>query len=31
MSAVQWLLSQPGAGKRTKSQIDADLKAERAW
>jgi prevent-host-death family protein len=31
MSAVQWLLTQPGAGKRTKARIDADLKAERAW
>ena len=31
MSAVQWLLSQPGAGKRTKARIDSDLKAERAW
>ena len=31
MTAVQWLLTQPAAGKRTKAQIDAKLKAERAW
>lgn len=31
MTAVQWLLAQPLAGKRSKSRIDADLKAERAW
>ena len=34
MTAVQWLLSQPAAGtsgKRSKTQIDADLKAERNW
>lgn len=31
MSAVQWLLSQPTGGKRTKAQIDANLKAERDW
>ena len=31
MTAVQWLLIQPAAGKRSKVQIDADLKAERAW
>ena len=30
-TAVQWLLSQPAAGKRSKARIDADLKAERAW
>ena len=29
MTAVQWLLSQPVAGKRKKSRIDTDLKAER--
>ena len=31
MTAVQWLLAQPTAGKRSKNQIDADLKVERAW
>ena len=31
MTAVQWLLAQPVAGKRSKVQIDANLKAERAW
>jgi hypothetical protein len=31
MTAVQWLLTQPVAGKRTKAQIDANLKAERNW
>ncbi len=31
MTAMQWLLAQPTAGKRSKNQIDADLKAERAW
>jgi PHD/YefM family antitoxin component YafN of YafNO toxin-antitoxin module len=31
LSAVQWLLSQPVAGKRSKAKIDADLKAERDW
>ena len=31
MTAVQWLLIQPAAGKRTKVQIDAKLKAERGW
>jgi PHD/YefM family antitoxin component YafN of YafNO toxin-antitoxin module len=31
MTAVQWLLAQPIAGKRTQAQIDANLKAERAW
>ena len=31
MTAVQWLLAQPAAGKRSKAQMDADLKAERAW
>ena len=31
MTAVQWLLNQPAAGKRSKVEIDADLKAERAW
>ena len=31
MTAVQWLLAQPTAGKRSKNQIDTDLKVERAW
>jgi len=31
MTAMQWLLAQPSVGKRSKNQIDADLKAERAW
>jgi prevent-host-death family protein len=31
MTALQWLLSQPVSGKRSKSQIDASLRIERAW
>ena len=31
ITAVQWLLSQPATGKRSKAQIDADLKAGRGW
>ena len=32
MSAVQWLLSQPATGSRSKAEIDADVQAERdAW
>ena len=31
MSAMQWLLNQRVAGKRSKAQIDAALKAERGW
>ena len=31
LTAMQWLLSQPPAGKRSKAKIDADLKAERDW
>ena len=31
MTAVQWLLAQPAAGKRSKAQIDAALKIERTW
>lgn len=31
MTAVQWLLSQPPAGQRSKEQIDAELQAERSW
>lgn len=31
ITAVQWLLSQPAIGKRSKARIDADLKAGRDW
>ena len=31
MTALQWLLGQPPAAKRTKAQIDHRLKSERAW
>ena len=31
ITAVQWLLAQPASGKRSKAQIDADLKTARAW
>ena len=31
LTAVQWLLGQPAAGKRRKADIDASLNAERAW
>lgn len=31
MSAVQWLLSRPAAGKRSKEDIDRALSAERDW
>jgi PHD/YefM family antitoxin component YafN of YafNO toxin-antitoxin module len=31
MRAMQWLLAQPTTGQRSKTQIDADLQAERAW
>lgn len=31
MTAMQWLLAQPAAGKRSKAQIDADLETGRAW
>jgi hypothetical protein len=31
LTAIQWLLSQPPAGKRSKARIDAGLKAERDW
>jgi prevent-host-death family protein len=31
MNAVQWLLNQRPAGKRSKAQIDAALNAERDW
>jgi len=30
-TAVQWLLAHPSTGKRSKAQIDADLKVERNW
>ena len=31
MTAVQWLLVQRAGSKRSKTRIDADLKAERTW
>jgi prevent-host-death family protein len=31
LTALQWLLTQPVTGKRSKANIDADLKAERNW
>ena len=31
ITAVQWLLSQPATGKRSKAQIDADRNAGRDW
>ena len=31
LTAMQWLLSQPTAGKRSKAKIDADLKDGRDW
>jgi PHD/YefM family antitoxin component YafN of YafNO toxin-antitoxin module len=31
LTAVQWLLAQPTAGKLSKREIDARLAAERAW
>lgn len=31
VTALQWLLSQPPAGKREKAEIDAELSQERAW
>jgi hypothetical protein len=31
MTAMQWLLSQPASGARSKAQIDKDIKAERNW
>ena len=31
LCALQWLLSQSGAGRRSKAQVDAALKAERNW
>lgn len=31
LTAMQWLLSQPAGGKRSKARIDADLISERDW
>ena len=31
LTAVQWLLSQPATGKRSKAQIDTGLSAGRDW
>jgi prevent-host-death family protein len=31
LTAIQWLLSQPATGKRSKAKIDANLNAERDW
>ncbi len=31
LTAIQWLLSQPPTGKRSKAKIDANLNAERDW
>jgi prevent-host-death family protein len=31
MTAVQWLLSHPSLGTRSKQEIDAALREERAW
>ena len=31
MTAMQWLLSQRASGTRSKTLIDAELKAERNW
>jgi len=31
MTAVQWLLAQPSAGRRTKVQINAETTCERDW
>ena len=31
ITAVQWLLSQPATDKRSKTKIDAELKAGRDW
>jgi len=31
LSAVQWLLSQPAAGTRSKQEIDSALQSERDW
>lgn len=31
LSAMQWLLTHPSAGTRSKREIDEDLARERAW
>lgn len=31
LTALQWLMSQPSSGQRSKADIDADLASERAW
>lgn len=31
MTALQWLLSQPASGRRSRADIDAALDQERAW
>lgn len=31
LTALQWLLTHPSTGKRSKAKIDAGLKAERDW
>ena len=31
LTALQWLLTHPATGKRSKAKIDAGLKAERNW
>jgi prevent-host-death family protein len=31
LTALQWLLTYPATGKRSKAKIDAGLKAERNW
>jgi hypothetical protein len=31
MSAVQWLLAQPSLNQRSKKQMDATLRSQRAW
>ena len=31
VTALQWLLSQPGPGTRSKAEIDSDLAQERSW
>ena len=31
LTAMQWLLSRPATGKRSKAAIDARLNAERGW
>jgi len=31
MTAMQWLISHPSSGQRSKAAIDADLDSERDW